>query len=817
MGRSIPWLAIVVAFAGAIDRCIEADDWPQWRGPQRDAVSRETGLLTEWPDGGPPIAWRTSNLGTGYASVVVSRNRVYTIGQHDADLFATALSESDGSISWSRKIGETTRNSCSTPTVDDERMYALDPDGELVCLDLAAGDTLWQRSFVDEFGGRMMSGRGYGESPLVDGERLICSPGRPDAAVVALNKRTGEVVWMAKVPEIGTAGRDGMGFSSIVVTEVAGIRQYVQLLGRGLVGIEADTGRWLWGYNGISNDTANIPTPVVRGDLVFAANGYNAGSVLLRIAPEPGADPKTANWRADVVYRLTGSQFQNHHGGVALVGDDLYGGHGSNNGLPTCLEFATGNVLWKQRGPGVGSAAVVVADGRLYFRYQNGIVALIEAGKADFQVRGTMQVPEAGGDSWAHPVVANGRLYLREQDVLWVYDVRRNPTAAPQLADESTAGPPWPAPLVALRDLGVTVEGLSDKSPALYQYVATDESHDGPLAYIVKLHDRQLDAEGALTVDCLAGLRAVEDPLILDFSGTRVTASGLAQLASLHEVVGLDLALCRHISETALAKLQPLSDLRVLVLAGTGVSAVGLKELAPLTQLTALDLEVCDAVDDMACEQLRAFPQLRALVLKKTGFEKERLTDVGLEHLSHLSNLQSLNLYGNNVSDAGLASAATRIAAGRQSQPVADHRCRRRAFAAAEEFAATRSAVFGRLFRSPADRRGGGIAAGHEWSHVAESDRGEAERCWIGTAANTQWVAKSGTGAHRSDRRRASRIPGGVAGVQTGDVAQRRQRSAVMLIHATDGVQADRCWSLSRQFTPAPHRAPSSRQNLSSS
>lgn len=642
--------AILLALQGAT----RADDWPQWRGPQRDAVSHEGGLLGEWPEGGPPLAWKATGVGTGYASVVISGGRVFTIGQREPDLLATSLNETDGSIVWSRKIGETSRNSCSTPTIDGDRLYALDPDGELVCIHLETGDIVWERSLVEDFGGKMMSGRGYGESPLIDGERLICSPGGPDAAMVALDKQTGDVIWQAKVPELGKAGRDGMGFSSAVVAEIAGVRQYVQLMGRGLVGIEAQNGAWLWGYNDISNDTANIPTPVVRGDLVFAANGYNAGSVLLRVSPEGGADSTDSNWHAKVVYSLKGNQFQNHHGGVALVGDYIYGGHGSNNGLPTCLELGSGRVLWKQRGPGVGSAAVVAADGRLYFRYQDGLVALLEPQESGFEVRGTLQVPDAGGDSWSHPVVANGRLYLREQDSLWVYDVRRQSNDAPELT-ASDRSAEMPRPLVALHESGLSISALDAGSPPLYRYAIHHDDTDQQTVFVIRLTDRQLDGDGLLTADCMTGLQASSSPMILDLRGTQLSADGLRQLAMLPNVAGLNLELCGAVRDETAASLQPLDKLRVLILAGTGVTAAGIRELKPLEQLTALDLDVCDAIGDEACPELAHLSGLRALVLKKTGFEKDRVSDVGLEHLSRLRKLELLNLYGNRVPDAGLA------------------------------------------------------------------------------------------------------------------------------------------------------------------
>jgi len=648
-------LAIAIVLALLVES--RGDDWPQWRGPRRDAVSQESGLLAEWPDGGPAVAWRASNVGTGYASVVISGGRVYTIGQHGEDVYAVALVESDGSPVWSRKIGNSTRNSCSTPTVDGDRLYVLDPDGELLCLSVENGGTLWHHDLVEGFDSRLMSSRGHGESPLVDGDKLVCTPGGPDAAMVAFDKWTGEIAWKATLPDLGPAGKDGASFSSIVVTEVDGVRQYVQLMGRGLVGFEAETGRWLWGYNDISNDMVNIPTPVARGDLVFAANGYNAGCVLLQIVREAGDDPASGAWRAEVIYRLKGGQFQNQHGGVAVVGPDVYGGHGNNNGLPTRLDLATGRILWKQRGPGVGSAAVVFADGRLYFRYQDGLVALIEPLSDAFSVRGTLQIPGAGGDSWSHPAIANGRLYLREQSVLWVYDIRRDSQANQR--DGLAGRVELPADLEAVRALGATVERPSGKSPEFYRYADADAGDNERSPWVVRLDNRQFTEEGGLTPECLEQLRVVSEPVLVDLGGTRIGEPGLAQLATVPNLVGLDLEFCGQIGDAACTGLSQLPQLRVLVLAGTGVGTEGLRVLASSPSLVALDLDVCEALVDGSCEALGAFPQLRALSLKKTGFEKDRVAATGLEQLTRLKNLERLNLYGNAVNDDAMVQFAS--------------------------------------------------------------------------------------------------------------------------------------------------------------
>ena len=416
MSHAAAVLAVCLLLTGNVIAGDTGTDWPQWRGPKRDGVSTETGLLRSWTGDGPKQAWKASGLGAGYSSVVVAGGTMFTTGKRNGEMFVFALDAATGGLRWRRKIGTTGRMPSSTATVDRDRIYALDPDGDLCCLKTESGEIVWQKSFLKDFDGRMQSGRGYGESPLIDGNKLICTPGGSQATFVALDKLTGRLIWKTGVPKIGPRGADGAGFSSIVVSEAAGIRQYVQLIGRGLVGVRAKNGKFLWGYNRLAIGTANIPTPIVRNNFVFAANGYNAGSVLLKLLPD-----KNGGVKADEVYFLHGGRFQNHHGGIVLVGDHVYGGHGSNNGLPTCIELKTGRILWKRRGPGTGSAAVVYADGHLYFRYSNGIMALIEATSDGYKLKGTFKIPGAGGDSWSHPVVAGGKLYLREKDNLSVY------------------------------------------------------------------------------------------------------------------------------------------------------------------------------------------------------------------------------------------------------------------------------------------------------------------------------------------------------------------------------------------------------------
>jgi outer membrane protein assembly factor BamB len=403
------------------DRKEPAKDWPQWRGPKRDAASDEKGLLQSWGKEGPPLAWQKAGLGEGLASIVISNGRIFTMGRRDGGEFLIALSADDGKELWRTKVGlKSPESPSSTPTVDGDRVYALGPNGDLVCAESASGKELWRKSYMTDFGGELPAWK-FCESPLVDGDKLICTPGSREATLVALDKKTGALIWKASAPNGG--GNGGYGYSSPVVSEAAGVRQYVQLLGAnaGCVGVAAADGRLLWKYERVSNGTASIPTPIVDGDYVFCSSGYGVGAALLHLQKDGDGV------RADEVYFLPGNKFQNHHGGMIRLGEHIFTGHGHNNGLPMCLEMRTGKIVWggDKRGPGTGSAAVVYADGQLYFRYENGLMALIGATPEGYKLNGTFQIPRNSGPSWSHPVVVGKKLYLREQDNLFVYNLAR--------------------------------------------------------------------------------------------------------------------------------------------------------------------------------------------------------------------------------------------------------------------------------------------------------------------------------------------------------------------------------------------------------
>lgn len=389
-----------------------ADDWPQWRGPRRDGVSAETGLLRQWPTNGPVAVWVATGLGRGYSSVAVVGDRVYTMGDGPEASFVHALDgKAKGKKLWSTKVGNpggSYPGTRSTPTVDGDLLYALGQWGDLVCLRAADGKEIWRKSLKDDLGGKMMSGWGYSESVLVDGDKVICTPGGEQGTLAALDKKTGALLWRSK--EL----TDRAAYASIIPVEIGGVRQYIQLTDASVAGVGTD-GRLLWRAPR-RGSTAVIPTPIYKDNHVFVTSGYGVGCNLFRIGVEGG------KFSAQEVY--ASKEFENHHGGVVLVGDHLYG-HSAKGGW-ICMEMKTGKLAWSN--PGVGKGAVAAADGLLLCRSERGkgTLALVEATPDGYREHGRFDQPDRSTkESWPHPVVANGRLYIRDQDSLLCFDVRK--------------------------------------------------------------------------------------------------------------------------------------------------------------------------------------------------------------------------------------------------------------------------------------------------------------------------------------------------------------------------------------------------------
>ena len=419
-------LSVFVAVAAAtMSADAKTFDWPQWRGPNRDGVSTETGLLQEWPKGGPPKLWTVKGCGGGYSTVAVAGGFIYGTGKIDNKDHVWCRKEKDGEQVWMTPVGDYKKTGYEegprgTPTVADGQVYAVTPGGTLVCVSAKDGKEVWRKDYVKDFGGGV-PGWGYCDSVLVDGDVVVCCPASKKAAVAALKAKDGSVVWQTEGAKVGGAA----GYSSPVKTTVGKTDMYVVLLGKGggVTGVDAKTGKLLWQYDKVMNGTANIPTAVVKGDMVWASTGYDdGGSALLHIKESGG------KFEAEEL-KYYDKQVQNHHGGMVLVGDYVYFGNRHGSGHPTCVDFKTGEVKWKETkgaAGGGGSGSVVYADGRLYFRYESGKMALVKADPDKFEVVGSFDIPEPSKKpSWQHPVVANGKLYIRDQDNLHCFDVKK--------------------------------------------------------------------------------------------------------------------------------------------------------------------------------------------------------------------------------------------------------------------------------------------------------------------------------------------------------------------------------------------------------
>ena len=418
MKRTCVLLVAVMGILASSSMAAEGD-WYQWRGPTRDSICKETGLLKAWPEGGPKLLWKLEGMGLGYTTPSFADGKIFTMGDRGEKQFLIVYDLKTQKELWATPVGGKHRDGprC-TPAVDGECVYALGTDGVLVCCTTANGKIQWQKNFSDDFGGKMMSGWRWSESPLIDGDKLVCTPGGPEAAMVALNKKTGETIWKSTVPDLGRAGKPGAGYSSIVISNGAGVKQYVQLFGKGVFGVEAETGKFLWGYNRVANGVANITTPLVSGDYVFASTQYNTGSVLLKLSKTAGGVS------AKEVWWLGKDQFQNHHGGVILRDGHLYGGTNKSGGPPTCIELATGKIVWQKKAPAGGSSGYLWADGLFVIRYESGPVYLVQASPDGYKEISNFTPPKGNGPAWPHPVIHDGKLYLRHGDILLCYDVR---------------------------------------------------------------------------------------------------------------------------------------------------------------------------------------------------------------------------------------------------------------------------------------------------------------------------------------------------------------------------------------------------------
>jgi outer membrane protein assembly factor BamB len=396
-----------------------ADDWPAWHGPNRDAICRETGLLQDWPKSGPKLLWKIKTLGEGYSGPAIVGNVLYTMGNREGKEWVLALDVGkEGKEIWASPIGPVRHDGGSyagprsTPTIDGDRLYTLGINGDLVCMSTKDGKIIWRHDLVKEFGGKI-PGWGYSESVLVDGPLVICTPGQDKATMLAVNKTDGSVVWQAKVlwqPNLW----EGAAYSSPVKFAAGGVEQYVTLAQRGVIAVRASDGKFCWRWDHPANHVASIPTCVPSRQTIFAASGYGAGGGLVEI--QQTAD----GYKAKELYFV--KHMQNWHGGVILLDGYLYG---SDDNQLTCLDHKTGGMKWSDRT--CTKPSLLYADGRLYCRDEWGPISLVEAASKGFKLHGRFDQPDRSRKyAWPHLVIAGGRMYVRDQELLLCYEVKKS-------------------------------------------------------------------------------------------------------------------------------------------------------------------------------------------------------------------------------------------------------------------------------------------------------------------------------------------------------------------------------------------------------
>lgn len=410
-----PLVTTLCLVISATSLLAQGGNWPQWRGPDRNGISRETGILKEWPQGGPKLLWKATGLGGGYSTVAIANGKIYTSGDRSDLNYVVALNEADGKVVWEAKLGKPGAPGWggfagprATPTVDGDLVFTVDQWGELVCLDAKSGKEIWRKDYTKDFGSQRPEW-GWSESPLVDGDQVVVTPGGGQGAVVALEKKTGKLLWQSK------DFTDPAHYSSIVKATIGGVPQYVQLTAAHLVGIAPKDGSVLWTTER-KGKTAVIPDPVVVDDHVYVTSGYGVGCDLFKVTKEG------SKFTVSSVY-TNNKEIENHHGGVVHIDGHIYG-HSDRKGW-TCQDLKTGASKWNDKKLDKGS--IVAVDGMLILRQEAkaGTVALVQATPEGYIEKGRFDQPDRSNkNSWPHPVVAGGRLYIRDQDVLLCYDLK---------------------------------------------------------------------------------------------------------------------------------------------------------------------------------------------------------------------------------------------------------------------------------------------------------------------------------------------------------------------------------------------------------
>lgn len=412
--RSARSLAIALTLAAV--PFTGAGDWPQWHGPKGDNIAAETGLLEAWPPEGPTLVWKASGIGDGFSSVSVVKGTVFTMGDIGDASYVVALSLKDGSLLWKSKVGQPGApggyaGTRATPTVDGNLVFALGQNSDLVCVEAADGKEVWRKSLNRDFGGAMMSGWGNSESPIVVGDKLLCTPGGRQGTVLALNKKSGEVIWRSS--EL----TDAAAYATLRTAEIGGVKQVIVFTAAHVAGVAMDSGKVLWSAPR-QGATAVIPTPVFKGNSIFVTSGYGIGCNRFTVSAKDGT--------FSVEEDYANKRLCNHHGGIILLDDYVYG-HSDSGGW-TCMKFDTGDVAWQSGKLGKGTLSY--ADGHFYLRAEGGpgTIVLLKASTTGWEETGRFNQPDRSSkQSWPHLVISNGKLFVRDQGILLCYDIRKKP------------------------------------------------------------------------------------------------------------------------------------------------------------------------------------------------------------------------------------------------------------------------------------------------------------------------------------------------------------------------------------------------------
>lgn len=402
-------LTLIVALLGlATHLPAQVADWHQWRGPNRDGHSAETGLLKEWPAGGPRLVWKIAGAGTGYSSFSASQGRLFTLGARGSDELVMAFDAASGKKLWEVRNGRRFDNDRgdgprSTPTVDGDRLYVFGGSGDLTSMEAATGKRLWSINVVQQFRG-VNPYWGYSESPLIVGDRIVLNAGGRGASIVAINKLDGKTLWQVH--------NDEAGYSSPMLLRTGSLAQIVFFTGQRALAVDPRDGRLLWSYNRVANGTANIATPIVRANRVFLSSDYGTGAALL--------DVKAAGNIASASEVYFTRDMRNHHASSVMVGDTIYG---FSSSILTALNFNTGETVWRNRSVGKGS--LIYADERLYLYSEDGVVGLADASPEAYRERGRFSIQTSGNaPTWSHPIITGGKLIIRDQDNVFAYNIR---------------------------------------------------------------------------------------------------------------------------------------------------------------------------------------------------------------------------------------------------------------------------------------------------------------------------------------------------------------------------------------------------------